>query len=155
MIRAYRPLPVAFGFWLSTDPFIAVKRGICRHQNWYRPAKSRVTRLKYRSIVEIHGLNPWNNPDHAFDTWRKPKGIDGRLWLRDDLSNITPYVRIFLYKYNSNPVFRASKERFVLQANDLLETIYSDRHDLDAARPLIFFGHSLSAILTKQVCEYI
>ena len=105
--------------------------------------------------MAVHGLNPWNNPDHAFDTWRKPKGIDGWLWLRHDLPKTTPYARIFLYKYNSSPVFRASKERFVHQAKDLLETIHIDRHDLDAARPLIFFGHSLGAILTKQVCEHI
>ena len=86
-----------------------------------------LTKFNPLSIVAVHGLNPFNNPDHAFDTWRKPKGNDGKLWLRDYLPKDVPNARIFLYKYNSNPVFGATKERFVHQANDLLEGIHIER----------------------------
>lgn len=82
------------------------------------------------SIVAIHGLNPWNKKDHAFDTWRKPKGEKGKLWLRDYLPQEVPNARIWIFKYNSNPAFSASKERFVTEANGLLEDVYNEREDV-------------------------
>lgn len=48
--------------------------------------------LMHSSIVAVHGLNPHSKPDeqHAWDTWRKPAGPAGRLWLRDDLPKVAP-----------------------------------------------------------------
>lgn len=100
-------------------------------------------------IVAIHGLNPFNNRDHALDTWREPQNKAGKLWLQDYLPERTPNARIFLYKYNSNAVFSASKERFVFAANDLLGDIYHARKT-DPTRPLILVAHSLGGILVKQ-----
>ena len=79
------------------------------------------------SIVAVHGLNPWNRRDHALDTWRKPKGPSGTLWLQDNLPYAIPNARIFLYEYESSPAFGSTKERFVHQANDLLENIRIER----------------------------
>ncbi|KAL9596526.1 MAG: hypothetical protein Q9219_005747 [cf. Caloplaca sp. 3 TL-2023] len=100
-------------------------------------------------IIAVHGLNPWGNPEHALDTWRKPKGENGNLWLRDELPKTLPHARIFLYSYDSSPAFGSSKERFVHQANDLLERIHIKRTECDK-RPVILIGHSLGGILIKQ-----
>ena len=101
------------------------------------------------SIVAVHGLNPWGNPEHAYDTWRKPKGENGGLWLRDELPKAIPNARIFLYQYDSSPAFGTSKDRFVHQANDLLERVHVKRTTCPT-RPLILMGHSLGGILIKQ-----
>lgn len=78
------------------------------------------------SIVAIHGLNPWGNQNHAYDTWTKPEG-NGTLWLRDLLPSFVPNARAFLYEYNSRPAFGASKLRFIEHANSLLESIHLKR----------------------------
>ncbi len=105
------------------------------------------------SIVAVHGLNPVNGQsteDHAWNTWRKPGNADGNLWLRDSLPEVAPNARVFLYVYNANPVFGASKERLVYQVDDLLETLHIQRRK-DPTRPIIFVGHSLGGVLIKQV----
>ena len=105
------------------------------------------------SIVAVHGLNPLNREsteDHAWNTWRKPGTADGNLWLKDNLPEVAPNARVFLYVYNSKPVFSASKERLVHQADDLLETLHLKRTQAPR-RPIIFVGHSLGGILIKQV----
>ena len=101
----------------------------------------------------MHGLNPLSrqtNEDHAWNTWRKPSTAAGNVWLKDSLPDATPNARIFLYVYNSNLIFSASKERFIHQANDLLETLYLRRIS-NPRRPIIFIGHSLGGIMIKQV----
>lgn len=108
-----------------------------------------VVELTPDSIIAVHGLNPRGNPDHAFDTWRKPKGADGNLWLRDELPKTISNARIFLYSYDSSPAFGSSKERFVHQANDLLERIHIKRAEC-SDRPILLLGHSLGGILIKQ-----
>lgn len=97
----------------------------------------------------MHGLNPWGNPDHAYDTWRKPKGEGGGLWLRDELPKAIPDARIFLYQYDSSPAFGTSKDLFVHQANDMLERVHVKRTAC-SDRPIILVGHSLGGILIKQ-----
>lgn len=91
------------------------------------PLTDQEPQLMKPSIVAIHGLNPLNDKDHAFNTWRKPKTASGMLWLRDYLPQTTPNARILIYEYNSNPVFATSKERFVHHANDLLERLHIAR----------------------------
>lgn len=102
-------------------------------------------------IIAVHGLNPRSIPDtdHAWDTWRKPSGEKGRLWLRDDLPKYAPYARIFLYQYNSKLVYGGDKARFIDKANDLLEALRIERKK-DEKRPLIFLAHSLGGILVRQ-----
>ena len=81
------------------------------------------------SIVAVHGLNPriTDEAKHAWDTWRKPAGESGRLWLKKDLPEEAPQARVFLYEYNSKVVYGADKGRFVEKANDLLEVLRLDR----------------------------
>ena len=81
------------------------------------------------SIVAVHGLNPYSKSDeqHAWDTWRKPAGLTGRLWLRDDLPKVAPQSRIFLYEYNSTLLYGGDKGRFIDKANDLLEALRAER----------------------------
>lgn len=124
----------------------------------------------HSSIVAVHGLNPHSKSDeeHAWDTWRKPAGPAGRLWLRDDLPKVAPRSRIFLYEYNSTLVYGGDKGRFIDKANDLLEALRAERKKVlttlrslwsscvsdqsqDDKRPLILVGHSLGGILIEQV----
>ncbi|KAE9987514.1 hypothetical protein EG328_002499 [Venturia inaequalis] len=101
-------------------------------------------------IVAIHGLNPSNSRDHAYDTWSK-ETADGssRLWLRDDLPSVAKDARIFLYSYDSFPALTQTKKRFTDEANILLSCLEAER-DEEPDRPLIFIAHSLGGILVKQ-----
>jgi triacylglycerol esterase/lipase EstA (alpha/beta hydrolase family) len=103
------------------------------------------------SIVAIHGLNPRskNDRDHAWDTWRKPSGFQGRLWLRDDLPQHVPETRIFLYEYNSTAVYGKDRDTFIGKANELLEAIRIERDDMES-RPILLLGHSMGGLLIKQ-----
>lgn len=86
-------------------------------------------RLTEISIIAIHGLNPRGREDHARHTWETASGC---LWLRDrdSLPLQQPYVRTLLYEYNSSPAFGADKERFIHQANTLLECILISRREV-------------------------
>lgn len=77
--------------------------------------------------MAVHGLNPINAENHAFNTWRQPPNEAGQLWLRDVFPKVQPNARVFLYEYNSSPVFSASKDSFVREANQLLDEIYGTR----------------------------
>ena len=96
------------------------------------------------SIIAVHGLNPrsMNDADHAWDTWRKPAGTQGRLWLRDDLPQ-------YLYEYNSTAVYGKDRSTFIDKANEFLEAIRTKREDAED-RPLLLLGHSLGGLLIKQ-----
>ncbi|GAB1214231.1 hypothetical protein ATERTT37_003392 [Aspergillus terreus] len=78
-------------------------------------------------IIAVHGLNPLGSSDHAFNTWRKPLEEKGCLWLRDCFAKAQPNARIYLYEYNSIPVFGSAKDSFVGEANQLLDEIYGER----------------------------
>lgn len=103
------------------------------------------------SIIAVHGLNPRskNDRDHAWDTWRKPSGSQGRLWLRDDLPQHVPETRIFLYEYNSTAVYGKDRDTFIGKANELLEAIRIERDDVES-RPILLLGHSMGGLLIKQ-----
>ncbi|CZR59520.1 uncharacterized protein PAC_09412 [Phialocephala subalpina] len=101
-------------------------------------------------IVAVHGLNPFNNERHAFNTWQKPHHDTGHLWLQDAFPKVQPNARIYLYEYNSSPVFGASKDTFVREANQLLDEIYGARWQIGRDNPIIFIGHSLGGLLIKQ-----
>ncbi|KAI0419146.1 hypothetical protein F5X98DRAFT_335341 [Xylaria grammica] len=101
-------------------------------------------------IVAVHGLNPKgkNVKQHAWDTWRKPSGQQGRLWLRDDLSQSLPEARIFLYEFDSR-IFSHNHDTFWDAGNELLDCLRGKRRN-DCRRPLILVGHSLGGLLIKQ-----
>lgn len=117
----------------------------------YPPDEGEGDRQSRVDIVAVHGLNPYSKPDeqHAWNTWRKPAGPTGRLWLQDDLPKVAPRSRIFLYEYDSTLVYGVEKGRFFDKANDLLEALRAERKK-DDKRPLIFIGHSLGGILIEQ-----
>lgn len=102
-------------------------------------------------IVAVHGLNPRSKSiaDHAWDTWRKPSGEKGRLWLRDDLPEALPEARIYLYEYDSTAVYGKDRGTFIDKANALLEAITLKRQNA-TQRPLLLLGHSLGGLLIKQ-----
>lgn len=111
----------------------------------------RLTPLTISSIIAVHGLNPRskNDAEHAWNTWRKPSGPKGRLWLRDDLPQYVPETRIFLYEYNSTAVYGKDMDTFIGKANELLEAIRIEREDIET-RPILFLGHSMGGLLIKQ-----
>ncbi|KAA6408714.1 MAG: hypothetical protein FRX48_07796 [Lasallia pustulata] len=80
-------------------------------------------------IIAVHGLSPCSVPDceHAFNTWRKPPGEKGHLWLQEDLPEYNPKARIFLYEYSSKIAYEGTKGLFFDKANDLLEDLYLER----------------------------
>lgn len=71
------------------------------------------------------------------------------MWLRDRIPHAQPNARIFLYEYNSSPVFGSSQRRFSDEANQFLEYLRLKRRK-DTKRPLLLLGHSLGGILIKQ-----
>jgi hypothetical protein len=101
-------------------------------------------------LFAVHGLNSCskNDFDHAWDTWRKPAGPTGRLWLRDDLPHSIPDARIFLYEYNATVIYGKDRSIFIDNANELLEAIRTERAKEDV--PLIFLAHSIGGLLVKQ-----
>ena len=103
------------------------------------------------SIIAVHGLNPRSkkDADHAWDTWRKPTGPKGRLWLRDDLPQHAPEARILLYEYNATDVFGNDRSTFIDKANEFLEAIRIKRKEAEN-RPLVLLGHSLGGLLIEQ-----
>ena len=103
------------------------------------------------SIIAVHGLNPRSkkDADHAWDTWRKPAGPKGRLWLRDDLPQYVSESRIFLYEYSSTAVYGADRSTFIDKANEFLEAVRVKRKNAEY-RPLLLLGHSLGGLLIKQ-----
>jgi hypothetical protein len=111
----------------------------------------RLILLTSSSFIAVHGLNPRsrNDADHARDTWRKPSGPNGRLWLRDDLPKYLPESRIFLYEYNSTAVFGYDRSTFIDKANEFLEAMRTKREDAEN-RPLVLLGHSLGGLLIEQ-----
>jgi|SRR5271170_668678 len=74
-----------------------------------------------RSVVVVHGLDPLNNPDHAFTTWT----TGDVLWLRDLLPKNprTPQIRVLLYGYNSSAVFGASTAGVSGASRNLLDEL--------------------------------
>lgn len=88
--------------------------------------------LTRSSIIAVHGLNPKSKPadEHAWDTWRSPAGDEGRLWLRDDLSSLLPYARVFLYEYDATVVYGSDRSSFCDKANMFLEDIRIEREDV-------------------------
>jgi hypothetical protein len=111
----------------------------------------RLALLIISSIIAIHGLNPpsKNDADQAWDTWRKPAGPHGRLWLRDDLPQYFPESRIFLCGYNSTLAYGKNRDIFAGKANELLEAIRLERRGV-RSRPILFLGHSIGGLLIKQ-----
>jgi hypothetical protein len=55
------------------------------------------------------------------DTWRKPSGVIGNLWIRDDLPRRLPRARVFIYTYDSTPTYTPAKH--IRQATELLEAL--------------------------------
>lgn len=111
----------------------------------------RLALLIISSIIAIHGLNPpsKNDADQAWDTWRKPAGPHGRLWLRDDLPQYFPQSRIFLCEYNSTLAYGKNRDIFAAKAEELLEAIRLERRGV-RSRPILFLGHSIGGLLIKQ-----
>ena len=105
------------------------------------PLPNSVSRLIKGSIIAIHGLNPRGREDHAGHTWETSSG---RLWLRDldALPRQAPWARTLLYEYNSSPAFGTDNERFVHQANSLLECILIARREV---RRNLFLADSVAA----------
>jgi hypothetical protein len=93
-------------------------------------------------VVAIHGLNPFNQQDHELRTWEK----NGNLWLRDEFKNVFPRARILLYGYNSSPAFGSNKERFIYEANELLERLRIQRRKVPLAN-VIPFEYQILTIL--------
>ncbi|KAF6221633.1 hypothetical protein HO133_001599 [Letharia lupina] len=90
-------------------------------------------------VVAIHGLNPIGSETHAIDTWQDKKS--GNLWLRDRIPREQPNARVFLYKYNSSPVFGHSLGGILIKqamVNALANPIYRDIQE--ATYGLVFFG---------------
>jgi hypothetical protein len=89
--------------------------------------------LNTSSIVAVHGLNPTNRKNHAFQTWESSVG--GHLWLRDKLPEVAPRARILLYQYDSFPALTDTKTRFVWAANSLLGRLEMERYRVSKEAP--------------------
>ena len=77
-------------------------------------------------MVAIHGLNPRNTKNHAFETWT---AANEAMWLRDEgfLRTALPNARVLLFGYNSNVAFKSSTAGVHEQAENLLNRLEEAR----------------------------
>ncbi|OJJ37806.1 hypothetical protein ASPWEDRAFT_39543 [Aspergillus wentii DTO 134E9] len=102
------------------------------------------------SIVAVHGLNPYGDPNHHIKTWRaEPFEPDGPTWLENFLPQTFTDCRIMLYRYNSNIAFKTGAAGVSNHAESLLNSLLEKRREAKY-RPLIFFCHSLGGLVVKQ-----
>jgi pimeloyl-ACP methyl ester carboxylesterase len=107
------------------------------------------TDLNASSLVFVHGLNPLNNQNHAFDTWTHENGV---FWPADLLGEDLPHARIWVYGYNSQVAYEAEEARIKDHANVLLDRLQRQRRNASQSDslPIIFIGHSLGGLVIKQ-----
>ncbi|KAI9886848.1 MAG: hypothetical protein M1823_001347 [Watsoniomyces obsoletus] len=96
-------------------------------------------------LVFVHGLNPFGNRTHAWDTWRH---TDGAFWPTDFLPDDLPRARVLLYGYNSNVAFDVSEARIKHHAEELLTRLEDERESISCR--IIFIAHSLGGLVVKQ-----
>jgi hypothetical protein len=99
-----------------------------------------------RRIIAVPSWMPSSqSPDYAWETWRKPSGSDGFLWLRDSLPQYAPRSRIYLYEYE----FKASIDEFKDLAIAFLETVKTLQEETKN-RPILLLAHSAGGLVIKQ-----
>lgn len=97
-------------------------------------------------VVAIHGLN-----GHYRRTWTASNGAN---WLETEefLPSQLPNARIMSYGYNSTVQFSKSEADSGIFAEQLLESLMSNRRtDVEKKRPVVFICHSLGGIIFKKV----
>lgn len=100
-------------------------------------------------IVALHGLN-----GHWEKTWQSNKPGSkggGPMWLRDFLPQQIPHARIMSFGYDSVLLFSKSTSDVGTFAEQLLESLLSQRMNVAETRPIIFICHSLGGIVVKKV----
>lgn len=97
-------------------------------------------------VIAVHGLDPLDNPLHATQTW---SAANGKLWLRDFLTERNPRIRILLYGYNSSAVFHASATGINGAAENLLDYLHLERRQ-NPERPIVWVSHSLGGLVVKK-----
>ncbi|KAF3065389.1 Ankyrin repeat domain-containing protein 50 [Trichoderma lentiforme] len=103
-------------------------------------------------LVAVSGLG-----GHAFGSFKERKG--SYMWLRDSLAHDMPYMRIFIYGYDTQLEGSTSFANLDDLANEFQERVKSIRNyprhrtsgisTTNPERPLIFIGHSLGGIIIK------
>ncbi|KAI9150841.1 hypothetical protein HJFPF1_10618 [Paramyrothecium foliicola] len=114
----------------------------------------------------FHGITPLNHvpaPDHKFDcivisglgshpmgSWQ-PRGKDKSfMWIRDALPRLVSGVRFLIYGYNTALVGSKSTQGVPDLALTLVNALKTGGWASDAAKPLLFFAHSLGGIMLKK-----
>lgn len=85
-----------------------------------------------RSIVAVHGLNPFSSGTNAYTTWTADESGVERNWLIDDtiegfLPKTLPKARVMVFGYNSNAVFGGSTATVNEHAENLLKFLRTKR----------------------------
>jgi hypothetical protein len=116
-------------------------------QEVYRPNRGQRPEI---DLVFVHGLNPFSNQNHAYDTWTHQ---NGRCWLYHFLPDDIPEARIWIFGYNSNVATDVSEARIKDHADVLLDRLQQKRKEgrRHGDIPIIFVGHSLGGLVIKQV----
>lgn len=115
-------------------------------QEVYRPNRGQRPEI---DLVFVHGLNPFSNQNHAYDTWTHQ---NGRCWLYHFLPDDIPEARIWIFGYNSNVATDVSEARIKDHADVLLDRLQQKRKEgrRHGDIPIIFVGHSLGGLVIKQ-----
>jgi hypothetical protein len=71
----------------------------------------------------VHGLNPQSSPNFARATWT----ANDNFWPTEQLRQIAPASRVFLYSYNSQVAHDVSKNGIEDHANNLLVRLSGKR----------------------------
>lgn len=96
-------------------------------------------------IVAVHGLN-----GHYLNTWTDEK--TGVNWLIHIIPMFIPMARVMSFWYNSAVQSSKSTSDIPIFADQLLESLVSERQTVaETSRPVIFLCHSLGGLVFKQV----
>lgn len=91
--------------------------------------------IDVRSIVAVHGLNPFSQGSNAYSTWTAEENGVERNWLTEDriegfLPKTFPTARVMIFGYNSNAVFEGSSATVNEHAENLLVFLRQERRQV-------------------------
>jgi len=96
------------------------------------------------SCVAISGL-----ASHPFGSWR-PKDNSHWMWLRDELPEVFPNIRVLLYGYDTTLIKSNSFQTATDLGSSLGGTLKASGF---ASKPLLFLAHSLGGIVLKEALD--
>lgn len=97
------------------------------------------------SCIAISGL-----ASHPFGSWQQKQGDKTFMWIRDELPNIVPGTRSWIYGYNTALQDSQSVQTILDLATSLIQLLSAYGWNSEKAKPTAFLAHSLGGLVLKQ-----